>query len=48
MKAAGASVFILPNGNLSTEHQADLDSWHILGKPIFRYKFINFLGFAHH
>lgn len=35
MKAAGTSVYILPNGNLSTEHQADPDSWDILGKPIF-------------
>lgn len=36
MKAAGTSEFILPNGNLLTEHQADPDSWDILGKPIFK------------
>ena len=35
MKAAGTTVFILPIGNASTEHQADPDSWDILGKPIF-------------
>lgn len=35
MKAAGTSVFILQNGNLAIKHQADSDSWDIVGKLVF-------------
>lgn len=48
MKAAGTSVFILLNGNLFTEHHADPDSWDTQRNQSLRYKFMNFLSFAHH